>query len=333
MVLPPGRANKNGVTGDRPVVLRGATGYIPPVSPPLPGNFLSEVLSMRSTLTRRTRWLPVGLAPLALLPLVLAACAAPDSDPVHVAEQFHALRIAGDDRGIHVLLTEADRAAFPLEAFPAGLPSSAVTELLGWGDARVDSASLLSREGDTAAVLLRVEGGGRDTVRLVATHDPIRLWRYEIERVHWRVSMRLAEQAQVDSLAVLMREASGDTPGARVERAEAYLHAARLYPDMSRPADVDAATSLLRTAEVAGALRIELHMAESLRGVPFVEGRIANPTDRRVATLRLMVRDARGIEERLELWDVPAGGSTPIRQLTGLRQGPLTYQVERIQVF
>lgn len=265
--------------------------------------------------------------------LVLTGCAGPDSDPVDVAERFHSLRLAGDDRGIQALLTDSDRAAFPLEAFPAGLPSSAVTELLGWGDAALDSAALLSTEGDTAAVLLRVAGGARDTVRLVSTHDPFRIWLFERDRLRWRVSMGLAERALVDSLATLMRRDGQSTDSTAIARAEAYLDAARRYPAMARPADVHAAGSLLRMAAVGRALRIDLRMSESLRGVPFLEGRIGNPTDSRVATIRLIVREATGVEEPLELWDVAPRGSAPVRQVTRLRKRPLTHRLERIQVF
>lgn len=268
-----------------------------------------------------------------LLLLALGGCAGPDSDPVDVAERFHAVRLAGDDRGIHALLTDADRAAFPLEAFPADLPSGAVLDILGWGDAALESASLLETSGDTAAVVLQVEGGARDTLRLVAAHHPLRLWRFEKDRVRWRVSMGLAERALVDSLAARMRADDRATDSTAMHQVEAYLAAADRYPDLARPADVAAARSLLRTAAVARALRIELRLGESLRGVPFLEGTIENPTGRRVSTLRLIVRDAAGAEETLELWNVAAEGATPVWQLTGLRKGPVSHRVERIQVF
>lgn len=282
---------------------------------------------------RRTLRRTFSLLPLLLLPLLLAGCAGPDSDPVEVAERFHALRLAGDDRGIHAILTEADRAAFPLEAFPAGLPSGAMLELLGWGDAAVDSSALLNTRGDTATVLLRVAGGERDTLRLMATHAPIGLWRYQIDRVRWRVSMGLAERALVDSLATVMRADKRATDDGAVEHAREYLRVAERYPAFARPADVAAARSLLRTATVVEELRVELHLGESLRGVPFLEGRVENPTGRRLATLTLIVRDADGAEEQVELWDVPPRGSTPVRQLTRLRKAPLTHRLEQIQVF
>ena len=265
--------------------------------------------------------------------LVLGGCAGPDSDPVDVAERFHALRVAGDDPGLYALLTDADRAAFPLAAFPADLPAGAMLELLGWGKAAVESASLLSTRGDTAAVVLQVAGGGRDTLRMVATHDPFRLWLFERDRRRWRVSMGLAERALIDSLATLVRADARATDRGAVARAEAYLEAAGRYPAMARPADIEAAASLLRRASVAGALLIELRMAEALGGVPLVEGRVRNPTERRVSTLSLMVRDAAGREEKVELWNVAPASTTPVRQLTGLRTGPLTYRIDRIQVF
>ena len=267
-----------------------------------------------------------------LLLLALAGCAGPDSDPVDVAQRFHASRLAGDDPGIYALLTEADRAAFPLEAFPAGLPAGAVVELLGWGDAAVDSASLLGTEGDTAHVLLEIAGGGRDTLRLVAFHDPLRVWRFERDRLRWRVSMGLAERAMVDSLGALVRADGGAMDAAAVERAEAYLAAAERFPGMASAADLEAAASVLRRATLAGALRVELRLAQALRGVPFLEGRVHNPTGKQVATLRLIVTDAGGAEEKVELWNV-APGSTPVRQLTGLRREPLTFRFDRIQVY
>jgi hypothetical protein len=271
---------------------------------------------------RRTCWL-----------LVLVGCAGPDSDPIEVAERFHALRMTGDAHGIHALLAEPDRAAVPVESFPAGLPAGVTRALLGQTRALSASASLLSTRGDTAAVLLPLAGGGQDTLRLVATHDPLRLLGFERSRVRWRVSVGLAEGMRLDSLAALVRaDASANDPAA-VERAEAYLQAAERYPSLARPADVAAAGSLLRTAAVVEALELELRMTESLRGVAFLEGQIRNPTRTRIATLRLIVRDAAGAEERLELWDVAPGSSTAVRQLTTLRGPPLTHRVERIQVY
>jgi hypothetical protein len=272
---------------------------------------------------RRTPWLL----------LVLMGCAGPDSDPIEVAERFHALRVAGDEYGIHALLADADRAAVPVDVFPAGLPAGAARALLGRAETLVASASLLSARGDTAAVLLPLAGGGEDTVRLVATQDPLRLLGFERSRVRWRVSVGLAERMMVDSLAALMRANASATDPASVERAEAYLRAAERYPDMAGPADVAAAGSLLRTAAVVEALGIELRTTESLRGVPFLEGEVRNPTTTRIATLRLIVRDAAGAEEQLELWDVAPGSSMAVRQLTRLRRAPLTHRVERIQVY
>lgn len=271
---------------------------------------------------RRTFWL-----------LGLVGCAGPDSDPVEVAERFHALRVAGDEYGIHALLAEADRAAVPVDVFPAGLPAGAARALAGRAEALVGSASLLSTRGDTAAVLLLLAGGGEDTVRLVATQDPLRLLGFERSRVRWRVSVGLAERMMVDSLAALVRANASATDPAAVEQAEAYLRAAERHPAMARPADVAAAGSLLRTAAVAEALGLELRTTESIRGVPFLEGQIRNPTTTRIATLRMIVRDAAGAEERLELWDVAPGSSTAVRQLTRLRGPPLTHRVERIQVY
>lgn len=265
--------------------------------------------------------------------LVLVGCAGPDSDPIEVAERFHALRVAGDDAGIHALLTEADRTAVPLDVFPDALPSGAARLLLGGLGTDVASAWLLSTAGDTAAVVLQDAGGGQDTLRLLATPDPLRLWRYERDRVRWRISMGLAERALLDSLAALVRADASAIDPAGVERAEAYLRAAELHPAMARSPDVADARSLLRMARVVEAVRVELGITRSIGGVPFLEGRVRNPTDTRIATLRLIVRDADGTEELLELWDVGPRSSTSVRQLTTLRRGPFTNRVERIQVY
>jgi hypothetical protein len=272
---------------------------------------------------RRTFWLL----------LVLAGCAGPDSDPIKVAERFHDLRMAGDDAGIHALLTEADRAAVPLDAFPAALPAGATRQLLGRLEVGGASASLLSTGGDTAAVVLQGLGGGQDTLRLVATPDPLRLWRYERVRVRWRVSMGLAERALLDSLAARVRADAGATDPAAVEGAVAYLRTAELYPAMARPADVAAADALLRTGEVVEGLRVELHITRSIGGVPFLEGRVRNPSDTRIATLRLTVRDDDGAQEQIELWEVGPRSTTSVRQITQLRSAPLTSRVARIQVY
>lgn len=271
---------------------------------------------------RRIVWL--------LLPL--AACAGADSNPVKVAEQFHALRLAGDDRGIHELLTEADRAAMPLESFPADLPAGLASELIG-GDAGLESASLLSDERDTATVVLRFSRSDPDTLRLVAAHDPWRLFGLERDRVRWRVSMGLAEWALIDSLAVLLRSNTDPTRVDAVERAREYLAAAERHPNMARPADLASARSTIREAAVAEALRIELQVTESFMGTRFVSGQIENPTPQRVATLRVMVQDATGEEQAVELWDIAPSGTTPVSRLTQLAKGRLTHRLERIQVY
>ena len=268
---------------------------------------------------------------LLLFSLALIGCAGPDSDAVDVATRFHALRIAGDDPGVYALLTDADRAAFPLAAFPTELPAGAMLELLGWGSAAVESAAILDRRGDTADVLLSVADGRADTLRLVATHDPLRLWLFERDRVRWRVSMGLAERATVDSLAARVRSNAAITDSAAVAAAAEYLAMAERYPAMASAADVATATSFLRRAAVADSLRIDLRLSES-RGVPFVEGHIENPTAHRIGILRVIVRDAAGQEDRFELWNLAASATTPVRQLTALRRGPLTYRLERIQV-
>lgn len=272
---------------------------------------------------RRTFWLL----------LLLAGCAGPDADPVQVAERFHEARLAGDDPAIHALLTAADRRAIPLASFPAQLPSDVMLELLGWRDAEADSAALLGARADTATVVLYVEGGQRDTLRLVATHEPGKLLIFDRDRVTWRVSMRLAERARLDSLAAAVRTRTGATDSAAVAAAEAYIGAAESYPELSSATALDAAEALLRTAEVARALEVELHMARSIQGVAFVEGSVANPSGTRINTLRLIVRDADGREEPLELWDIGPGDRAPIWRLTRLRRGPLAYGVEQIQVF
>lgn len=271
---------------------------------------------------------------LALLAMaLLAACTGHGSDPVRAAERFHELRRVGDDRGLHALLTESDREAVPLDRFPGDLPTAVLQELLGWRDAPADSASLLDSEGDTAVVVLHLAGGARDTVRLFARHEPRRLWRWELDEVRWRVSMELAERRHVDSLAATLR-ASGDRSGAfAVREAEAYLEAAERYPHLARVSDVEAARYRLRAARVAEALKVDLHLARSITGAPYVEGRVVNPTEQRVATLRLKVRDVDGVEETVELWTIDAGARAPVRRLTRLGRGPLTHTVERIQVY
>lgn len=264
--------------------------------------------------------------------LALAGCAGPDSDPVDVAERFHAFRIVGDDRGIHGLLAEADRAAVPLDLFPAGLPPRVELKLLGWGDAPLDSASLLDRWGDTAAVRLHVVGLADDTLRLVATHHPRKLWLLELDRLRWRVAIGLAETALLDSLATAMR-APGVADDGAVQAAGSYLGAAERHPDHARPTDVDFARSTLRKAAIVDALRVDLRVAASFTGTLYVSGEVENPTSSRIATLRMMVRDVAGREEKVELWEVEAGTITPVMQLTTLRPGPLKVRLDRVQVF
>lgn len=265
--------------------------------------------------------------------LVLAGCARPEADPVRVAERFHTLRLAADEPGIHALLTGADRAAVPVAAFPAALPPAVELELFGWGESRLDSVSLLSVDRDTAAVVLHVWPGPPDTLRLVAEHHPLRVWRFERDRVRWRVSLALAERAVLDSLAASMRANAGAAHPQAVDHAKAYLQATERYPGLARPADLDAAAATLRKAAVARALRVELAAAESFTGTRFVSGRVDNPTGTRIATLRLIVQDAAGGEERVELWDIAAGGSAGVWQLTRLGNGPLKHRLERIQLF
>lgn len=274
---------------------------------------------------RRMHWL--------VLALVLGGCSGPDADPLDVATRFHALRIGGDDPGMHALLTDADRAAIPLADFPAAVPPGLALKLFGWGGAALDSASLLGGAGDTATVVLHVAGAARDTLRLLATRQPRSLLGFDMERVRWRVSVGLAERALLESLATAMREDAASPDSAAVGRAQAYLDAAERHPDAARPADLDAARAILRRAAVAEALRVELHLDQTVSGARFVAGQVQNPTGRRVATLRLIVRDAAGTEERVDLWDVPSGGTTPIWQLTRLGNGPLTHRFARIQVY
>lgn len=265
--------------------------------------------------------------------IVLAGCSGPDADPVDVAARFHALRVDGDDPGMHALLTATDRAALPLEAFPAAVPPGLALKLFGWGSARLDSASLLSAGRDTTAVVLHVEGAAKDTLRLVATRRPRNFLGLERDRVRWRVSIGLAERALLDSLATGMRADDHAPDSATVAQANAYLRAAERHPLMARPADVEAARSILRRALVADALRVDLRVDRTISGARFVGGQVENPTKRRVATLRLIVRDAAGSEERVDLWDVPPGGATPVWHLTRLQDGPITYRFEQIQVY
>jgi hypothetical protein len=274
---------------------------------------------------RRTLWL-------LLVGPVMAGCG-PDSDPIDVAERFHEYRVDEDDPAVYALLTEADRAALPLEAFPTGLPTAVMSDVMGWGMAPVESATVLRAEEDTAAVLLNIAGGQQDTVWLRATHDPISLGLFEIDRVRWRVSMGLAELALLDSLATVMREDPRPSDPSTKERAEAYLAAATQHPQQARPADVDAAKSLVRMATVADALQVRLRLSRSISGVPFVEGQVENPTQRRINTLVLAVTDATGTEEEFEVWDIAPGDATQVRWISSLRRGPLTHQVASLHVF
>jgi hypothetical protein len=265
--------------------------------------------------------------------MLLAGCGGGDPDPVRVAERYHELRRTADDRGLHALLTEADREALPLERFPAELPPALARDLLGWGEAAADSAALLSQAGDTAEVVLYVEGGGRDTLRLIATRESRKLLLWETEDTRWRVSLALTERARIDSLAGAMR-AAGDRPDeAAAGAAQAYLEAAGAHPDLARLPDVEAARYRLRSSRVAEALEVDLHRTTSITGAPYVEGRVSNPTDERVATVELVVRDAAGAEETVELWTIEPGAQAPVRRLTRLGSGPLTHRVGRIQVF
>lgn len=274
---------------------------------------------------RRSLWL------LLLVP-VMAGCG-PDSDPIDVAERFHELRVDEDDAAVYALLTAADRAALPLESFPTGLPSAVMADVMGWGRAPVESATLLRAERDTAAVLLNIAGGQQDTVWLRATHDPFGIGPFEIDRVRWSVSMGLEELALLDSLATVMRADPRPSDPATEERARAYLEAATRHPQQARPADVDAAQSLVRMAAVADALEVRLRLSRAISGVPFVEGQVENPTQRRISTLVIAVTDATGAEEEFEVWDIAPGDATQVRWISSLQRGPLTHQVASLQVF
>lgn len=269
-----------------------------------------------------------------LLLITLTGCSGPDGDPLRVAERFHTLRSAGQDREIHALLTEADRAAIPLEAFPVSLPLRAMQDYFSWGDTRLDSVTPLGSAGDTAAVVLHVPDAADDTVRLVAANRPLRLLGLlEIDRTRWRVHMGLAEHARMDSLAAAVRAHDEASDGSGAEQARAYLELARRLPDLAAPREEDIARSILRRAEAVRALRFDLEVGRAFTGTRFVQGEVENGGKSRVATVRLVVRDTTGREERVELWDLPGGRTIPVRQLTGLREGPLTWELERVQVF
>jgi hypothetical protein len=272
------------------------------------------------------------LRALTCLVLVLAGCAGPHANPVTVAERFHALRAEGDDRGMHELFTDADRAAMPLASFPSELPRELTEELLGWTGARLDSSRLVEEVADTARVLLFSGAVAPDTVRLVASRRPRPIPLLELERVTWKVSLRVAERNRLDSLASALR-ADGVSHDQVVARARAYEAVADSYPDLARPDDLRAARTALRRDEVARALGVELRVAESFMGAYYIQGRVRNPTESRVAILRLRVQDAGGEEQRVDLWDVSAAGATEVREFTQLRPGPVTYSLERIQLY
>jgi hypothetical protein len=265
--------------------------------------------------------------------LVLAGCAGSDGNPDRVAERFHARLAEGSYAGAHALLTEADRAAFPLAAFPDALPAGAMLTLFAWGDRRLDAATLLRADGDSAVVALRFASGEPDTLRLVATHELRRPSVLGLSRVRWRVSIGLAERALLDSLAAAMRTDAGPGDVTTLEAAEAYLHAAAKYPGLVRPGDLAEARSTVRRAGIAETLGVELRVARSPTGGAVIEGRVENPTGTNIRALRLIVQDAAGAEQRLELWDVPAGGSAPVWQATRLRSEPLTYRVVQVRIF
>jgi hypothetical protein len=265
--------------------------------------------------------------------LLLAACGAPDSDPVRTAERFHDRRIAGDDAAVHTLLTAADQAVVPMDVFPGALPPRLARKVAGAGRGSLESAALLRASGDTATVVLHLAGEPPDTLRLHAAREPGRLWRFEGERVRWRVALGVAEQARLDSLAAAVRSRDGVLDDDAVERARAYLTAAERSPGMARSADLDAARSTIRRAEGVAALRIDLRVVDTFTGSRFIEGRVANPTGMPIGTLTLVVQDAAGAEEPVELWNLAAGGTAAVRQITRLRPGPLTHRFDRVQVF
>lgn len=270
---------------------------------------------------------------LLVLAVALAACGS-DPGPAEVAAEFHALRVAGDDRAVYAMLTDADRSAIAPEAFPTELPTPLMLELLGWGDARLDTAALLDAGGDTARVALRMEGGEVDTLRLVASRSTETVaWLFDRDRVEWRVSMQLDAWARLDSLAAAMDGEAGAMDSTAVARAADYLAAVERLPELARPTDVDAARSLLQAAAVARGLDIELRRAEAVSGTPFIEGHVTNPSERRINTLRLLVRDAAGDEESVELWDIAPGGRVSVWRITRLGHGPLAHEVAAIRIF
>lgn len=269
---------------------------------------------------------------LSWLLLLVAGCAGPDADPIEVAERFHAARSAGDAAAVHALLAPPDRAALPASELAVELPAGLALEILGGPRTGLDSASLVAAGRDSAVVVLHTSGPP-DTLRLRATRERRGVWTLRRERVRWRVSMGLAEWARIDSLAALLDPEAEPGDSLAVSRAGAYLALAGRHPRMARPADLDEARAIVQRATVAEALRVELRVQESFMGSRFVRGRIENPSDRRVATLRLRLRDTAGAEEELEVWDIPPRESTPVERMTRLRPGELTPSLERIQVY
>ena len=269
---------------------------------------------------------------LTCLVVVLAGCAGPEANPVKVAERFHALRADGDDRGMHEMFTEADRAAMPLASFPSELPRRLTNEILGWSGVPLDSSRLIEEAGDTARVVLFAGAVAPDTVRLVATRRPSRIPLLDLEKVSWKVSLRVAERGRLDSLAAALHM-DGLRHEELVARARAYAAVADSYPELAQPGDVRVARTALRRDEVARSLGVELRVAESFMGTHYIQGRVRNPTRSRVAILRLRVKDAGGEEQRVDLWDVAAAGATTVREFTQLRPGPVTYSLERIQLY
>ncbi|NIP80585.1 MAG: hypothetical protein GWM90_15730 [Gemmatimonadetes bacterium] len=265
--------------------------------------------------------------------LALAGCGGPDADPVDVAQRFHEARVAGDDRAVYALLTDADRAALPLERFPGALPPELMRDLLGRRGARLVTASRLATVRDTTTVVLHLAGYGPDTLRLAATHEPLTLWKLELDRVRWRVAVGLPEWAVLDSLAKALRPETDLTGVAAAEQARAYLQAAERNPSLARPSDLTLARSTARRASVAEALDVDLRVTESFMGANFVSGEIANPSAQRVATLRFTLQDVEGREELLEIWDIPPRGRMEVSRLTNLSEGALTHRLERIQVY
>ncbi|MFW6079578.1 MAG: hypothetical protein ACODAE_08155 [Gemmatimonadota bacterium] len=264
---------------------------------------------------------------------VLAGCAGSDGSPVAAAKTFHERLLARDDAGAHALLTEADRGAVPLAAFPDSLPDGIAMTLFAWSEAPLDSAALLRSDGDTAAVVLYLAERRPDTLRLVATNDPIGVAGYELDRVRWRVAAGIAERMLLDSLAAAMRTRAEASSTAGVEEATAYVEAAERHPARASPADLDAARRLVRRAAVARELRVELRVTETFTGSTVIDGRIENPTRHRIGTLRLIVRDDAGGDDSIVVWGIDPDAAVPIQQVTGLDVGRPTHRVEEIQVY